>query len=73
RMKTPKMMIILVDNTYAGEIIREKGVYASSKRAGNGIGIASICSLAEKYHGIAKFDYDGSLFHASVMLNGMEK
>ncbi|MEF9946544.1 MAG: ATP-binding protein [Lachnospiraceae bacterium] len=73
RMTTPKLMIILVDNTYAGEIIQEKGVYASSKRAGNGIGIASICSLAEKYHGIAKFDYDGNLFHASVMLNGMEK
>lgn len=62
-------IIITLDNSYNG-IIREKdGGFLSSKSSSTGIGVISVQKLAEKYHGVTKFEYDGSVFHSSVMLN----
>lgn len=61
---------IVVENSYDGEIREKKGVFFSSKREGEGIGVNSICNIAEKYHGVTKFEYSNGVFKASVLLNG---
>ena len=63
-------LCIAVDNTFTGTPVTDAdGSFISTKHGGKGIGIDSVKSIAEKYDGIAKFEYDGRMFYASVMLN----
>lgn len=62
-------IIITIDNSYNGIIHEGDGGFLSSKSSYTGIGVISIQKLAEKYHGVAKFEYNGSEFRTSVMLN----
>lgn len=62
-------IIIAVDNSYGGIIKACNGGFISSKNGYTGTGVSSIKKIAEKYHGVAKFEYDGGVFSASVMLN----
>ncbi|WP_337537299.1 GHKL domain-containing protein [Waltera sp.] len=51
--------------------MREKdGVFQSSKRRGNGVGIQSIQHIAEKSGGASTFAYQNGAFCAKVMLCG---
>ncbi|MEA5083225.1 MAG: GHKL domain-containing protein [Lachnospiraceae bacterium] len=61
-------VVIAVDNSFEGEIKKEKEVFLSSKRDGKGIGITSVEAVAEKYKGQAVFDFSNGVFMASVML-----
>ena len=66
-----KYLIITVDNSYDGVILREKETFLSSKREDRGIGISSIQAVSNKYLGETKFEYSDQIFHSSVMLKHM--
>ncbi|WP_423774745.1 GHKL domain-containing protein [Bilophila wadsworthia] len=51
--------------------MREKdGVFQSSKRKGEGVGIQSVRHIAEKSGGVSTVTYQDGLFCAKVMLCG---
>lgn len=60
---------LILENAYRGDIIRnEDGSLISSKHEGEGMGIASIQSIVQKYQGVCKIAYDGQVFSLKVML-----
>ena len=62
------LVLIQVENTYDG-VIREKGgVFLSSKRKGDGVGLQSVRHIAEKSGGVSTVTYQDGLFCAKVML-----
>ena len=64
------LALIQVENTYDG-VIREKGgVFQSSKRKGEGVGLQSVRHIAEKSGGVSTVTYQDGLFCAKVMLRG---
>lgn len=65
-----RLLLIQVENTFDGEIKEKDGVFRSSKRKGNGIGIQSVRHIAEKTGGASTFTYQGGIFSAKVMLCG---
>lgn len=64
-----KIIALTIKNSYEGNIVRDGEHFMSSKRDERGIGIASICSIVERYNGYTKFEYDGHIFHAYALLN----
>ncbi len=60
--------VVLLDNTCSAPPVPQGTHFRSSKRDGAGIGVISIRRIAEKYHGIANFEYRSGLFHASLLL-----
>lgn len=64
-----KMTVISIRNSYTGSIRRKNQSFLSSKRDTEGIGTASVRYLVEKYHGVCNFNYNNSVFEASVLLN----
>ena len=46
------------------------GVFRSSKRKGNGVGIQSVRHIAEKNGGASTFTYRDNVFSAKIMLRG---
>lgn len=65
-----RLLLIEVVNAYDGEIREKDGVFRSSKRKGNGIGIQSIQHIAEKSGGASTFTHQNGAFSAKVMLCG---
>jgi len=65
-----RLLLIEVENAYDGEIREKDGVFQSSKRRGNGVGIQSIQHIAEKSGGASTFAYQNGAFCAKVMLCG---
>ena len=64
------LALIQVENTYDG-VIREKGgVFQSSKRKGDGVGLQSVRHIAEKSGGVSTVTYQDGVFRARVMLCG---
>lgn len=63
------MLLLTVKNSYEGSIRRKNGIFQSSKRNGEGIGISSVNNFVSKYHGISKYTYEEQLFSASILLN----
>lgn len=71
-------LLIQVENTYSGEIRRNKEVLYSTSHSGQGIGTASVCKTAEKYGGYADFYAENGIFRANVFIplentGGIEK
>lgn len=66
---TSQILVITVDNSFAGEIKKEGDAYISQKSGHQGLGIASITSIARSYDGGVEFTHEDHVFHASVMLN----
>ena len=64
------LALIQIENAFDGEIHEKGGVFQSSKRKGNGIGIQSVQHIAEKSGGACTFAYSGGFFCAKVMLRG---
>ncbi len=63
-------LCLTVDNTFTGKLRRaDEGVYLSTKHGGAGVGTESVRAIAEKYSGVCRFEQDGRMFYASVMLN----
>ena len=65
-----RLLLIEVENAYDGEIREKNGVFQSSKRKGNGVGIQSIQHIAEKSGGASTFACQNGVFSAKVMLCG---
>ncbi len=65
-----RSLCFAVDNSFNGNAERNAdGTFASTKHSGRGLGIESVKSIVEKYNGICKFETDGKMFYASVMIN----
>ena len=62
------LALIQVENTYDGVIREKDGVFLSSKRKGEGVGIQSVRHIAEKSGGVSTVTYQDGLFCAKVML-----
>ena len=65
-----RLLLIEVENAYDGEVREKDGVFRSSKRKGNGVGIRSVRHIAEKTGGANTFTYQNGTFTAKVMLRG---
>ena len=65
-----RLVLIEAENAFDGEINENSGVFRSSKRKGNGIGIQSVRHIAEKSGGASTVTYQDGLFCAKVMLRG---
>lgn len=62
------MILLTVENAFDGEIKEKDGVFQSSKRIGEGIGIHSVRRIADKNGGYSRFSYEHGVFYANVML-----
>lgn len=61
-------LVICVKNSYEGEIIKRGNQYFSSKRAEEGIGLKSINSIAKKYNGTVRIEYQNGIFKSQLLL-----
>lgn len=67
--QTGRTLVIIVENSYEGTIRKKDGIFLSSKeKMRKGIGITSVIDVTKKYHGIPRFEYDGTRFRASLLL-----
>lgn len=64
------MVLLSVENTYDGRVREKNGVFLSSKRPGEGVGLQAIRHTAEKNGGYARFHYGDGMFAADVILRG---
>lgn len=62
------MILLTVENYFDGKVIEKDGVFQSSKRKGEGIGIQSVRRIADKNGGYSRFTHEGGIFCANVML-----
>lgn len=62
------MVLLSVENTFEGEIKEKNGVFQSSKRRGEGVGLQSVKHIAEKNGGYCKFVYENGVFCSNVIL-----
>ena len=65
-----KLLLMLVENACDTEVKETNGVFRSSKRKGNGVGIQSVRHIAEKNGGASTFTYRDNVFSAKIMLRG---
>lgn len=70
RLHSGNMVLLSVENTYDGEVREKNGVFLSSKRPGEGIGLQAVRHTAEKSGGYVRFHYGDGVFTANVMLRG---
>lgn len=66
--QSPYMLLIYTENSFKGEIREKNGVFQSSKRPGDGIGIQSIRHMVGKNGGVTTFTYENGTFTAKIML-----
>lgn len=59
---------LVIENTYSTDVMEKDGVYLSSKRSGEGIGISSVKSIVEKNEGVIKIEYGQGIFRVSIMM-----
>ena len=65
-----RILLIEVENAFDGEVNEKNGVFRSSKRREDGIGIRSVTRIAEKTGGTSTFTHQNGTFSAKVMLCG---
>ena len=70
RLHSENMLLLSVENNYDGEVRERNGVFLSSKRSGEGIGLQAVQHAAEKSGGYCRFHYGDGVFTANVMLRG---
>lgn len=66
------MVLLSVENAFDGEIREKDGVFLSSKRRGEGVGLQSVRHIAEKNGGYSRFHYGDGVFCANVILRSGE-
>lgn len=63
------MLVLTVDNSFDGTLLRENGKLLSRKRDHSpGIGIATMEAICQKYGGTCRFEAKGTRFEASFLL-----
>ena len=64
-----KNLYIVSTNNFDGKTNKRNGQYLPVyKQGGSGIGLSSIETIAEKYHGFARFSHIGTEFYIDVMI-----
>ncbi|MBD5521785.1 MAG: GHKL domain-containing protein [Lachnospiraceae bacterium] len=71
RLHSDHMVLLSVENTYDGKIKEKDGVFLSSKRPGEGIGLQAVRHIAEKNGGYCRFIYGDGVFCVNVILRGV--
>lgn len=69
-LHSDNVVLITVENAFDGIIKEKNGVFQSSKRHGDGVGIQSIRRIAEKNGGYCRFSLTDGVFYANIMLRG---
>jgi len=69
-LRSEHMVLLTVENAFDREVREKDGVFQSSKRKGEGIGIQSVRRIADKNGGYSRFSYEDGIFCANVMLRG---
>lgn len=69
-LHSDNVVLITVENKFDGIIKEKNGVFQSSKRKGDGVGLQSVRSMAEKNGGYCRFTQSNGVFCANVMLRG---
>lgn len=64
------VVLLTVENAFDGTATQKNGVFQSSKRRGDGVGIQSVRRIAEKNGGYCRFTAENGIFCANVMLRG---
>lgn len=64
------MVLLSVENAYDGKIREKNGVFLSSKRPGEGVGLQAVRHTAEKTGGYSRFHFEDGMFTANVILRG---
>lgn len=72
-LHSDKVVLLTVENAFDGIVKEKDGVFQSSKRRGDGVGIQSVRRIAEKNGGYCRFTQTDSIFCANVMLRGESK
>ena len=62
------LLLIQVENPFDGKIQEKNGIFKSSKRMANGIGLQSVRRISEKNGGGCSFTYENEVFRAKIML-----
>lgn len=70
RLHSEHMVLLSVENTYDGKIREKDGIFLSSKRPGEGIGLQAVRHTAEKNGGYCRFHYGDGGFCVNVILRG---
>ncbi|WP_353095737.1 GHKL domain-containing protein [Tissierella praeacuta] len=67
---TKGRLIVKIDNTFDGIIIKEKGKIITSHRdkTNHGLGLESVKTVLEKYNGLIEFKYDSNIFHTALLM-----
>lgn len=73
QLRSGNMLLLSVENSYDGKVRENNGVFLSSKRPGEGIGLQAVQHAAEKSGGYCRFHYGDGVFTANVMLRGGKK
>lgn len=65
------VVLLTVENAFYGTINEKNGIFQSSKRRGDGVGIQSVRRIAEKNGGYCRFSTENGVFCANIMLRGV--
>ena len=60
------VLSLAVDNSFDENLRQKDGVFLSSKREGEGIGLSSVAAVAKKHSGSSQFKEKDGVFQASV-------
>ena len=55
-------------NSFDGDVKQKNHVYLSTHKNGSGIGLSSITTIAEKYHGMAQFSHTDKEFLINIVI-----
>ena len=66
--KQGNFLYIVSTNSFDGKPLKSGDVYLSTKRTGDGLGLLSISTVAEKHQGYARISHRGTDFFVDVML-----
>lgn len=69
KMPSSAMLVLIVENSFNGEVLRKGEDFLSTKHPGIGIGLASVASTTEHYQGMMKVEYDHTKFCVNILLN----
>ena len=70
RLHSGNVLLLSATNNYDGEVREKDGVFLSSKRPGEGIGLQAVRHTAEKNGGYCRFLYGNGVFCVNVILRG---
>lgn len=67
---TKGRLILKIDNSFDGRIIKEKGriITSHSDENNHGFGLESVKTVLEKYNGFIEFKYDSNIFYTSLLM-----